>query len=354
MTVAHVNFSDLRFPRFGYTGMVEPFVLLAGMVAGMLYGRVAATLPAREVWVRALRRAGMLYLVYLGLAFSIIGLTLAFRQIWPDFLPMRSDLIVQDPWLATLLVPVFVFQPGYADILPMYIAFIAFTPLAVLAEKHGRLALCAAGSFALWVLAQLRVGDRLFGAVTDHFGSTMPFFDILGWQAVYFAGLLIGIRRAARREPVVPCPPWLVGVSLAVVVACFFASQQGRGAQGWLENRSAFGPLKALNTAAFVVVLARLSSFPTPWLEQRWLAYIGSHALPVFVYSCFVGYLLTPFERASDPVRVAAVAVGVASLTIPARLHQRWREARAQRPRQAASATSAQPTKQAKQPAAPA
>src|SRR5262245_51936672 len=99
MTVAHVNFSDLVFPRFGYTGMAEPFVLLAGLVAGMLYGRVAATLPEREVWVRAWRRAGVLYLVYLGLAFAIIGLTVLFRQVWPDFLPFHSDLIVRDPWL---------------------------------------------------------------------------------------------------------------------------------------------------------------------------------------------------------------------------------------------------------------
>jgi len=337
MTVGHVHFSGLRraFPKLGYLGPAEPFVLLAGLVAGMIYWRMAEQRPAAEVWGRGLRRAGFLYLVYLGLAFSIIALTLAFRIWWPEFLPYRSALIAEDPRLAALLVPALLFQPGYADILPMYLAFGAAAPAVVLATRAGRLWLCASVSVAVWVLAQLGAGDRLMGPLVERFGSSLPYFDILGWQIVFFGGLVLGMRRAMGCDPVVPRHPALVGASLAIVVLLLVTSHGGlgapsrRGGLGWLENRSAFGPLRVLNLAAAVVVLARLSSLRTPWLEQRWLALIGAHSLPVFVYSCFLGYALWFVDDLPDPVRVVAVLLGIASLTLPALAQQRWRAARA-------------------------
>jgi hypothetical protein len=352
MTVGHVHFSGLRraFPKFGYVGVAEPFVLLAGLVAGMIYWRMAERQSASEVWTRGLRRAGFLYLVYLGLAFSIIALTLLFRHWWPEFLPYHSALIAEDARLATLLVPPLLFQPGYADILPMYFVFIAATPLVVLMTRAGRLRECVAGSAALWVLAQLGFGDRLMGPLVERLGSSLPFFDILGWQVVYLCGLVLGMRRAMGRDPVVPRHPALLAVSIAVIVACLIASYGGlgapsrRGGLGWLEDRSSFGPLRVLDTAAVVVVLARLSAQRTPWLEQRWLALLGAHSLAVFLYSCFLGYVLWLVDDAPNPVRVAALGIGLASLTLPALLQQRFRAARASAQATRADASLAGPS----------
>jgi hypothetical protein len=301
----------------------------------MIYWRMAEQRPASEVWARGLRRAGFLYAVYLGLAISIIALTVVFRRWWPDFVPFHSGLIAEDAWLAALLVPTLLFQPGFADVLPMYFVFLAATPWVVLMTRAGRLGWCVGASAVLWVLAQFQLGDRMLTPVVEYFGSSLPFFDILGWQVVFLGGLVLGMRRAMGRDPVVPRSAALLAVSSAVVVLCLVASYGGlgapseRGGLGWLERRSSFGPLRALNTAAVVVLVARLSDLRTPWLEQRWLALLGAHSLAVFVYSCFLGYALTPFDRASDPVRVAAVAIGLASLSIPALLQQRYRAARA-------------------------
>jgi hypothetical protein len=336
MTVAHVNLRGIpsAFPRFGYTGVAEVFVLLSGLVAGMIYWRLAERVSPREVWAVGLRRAGFLYLTYLGLAYAIILLTVGVRGLGAEFVPFGGELIVRSPWAAALLVPPFVYQPGYADILPMYCVFVAFTPLAVLMTKRGKLAQCIAGSAVIWLLAQLGLGDAVIELVTDRISTRPPFFDILGWQMVFLGGLVLGMRREAGISPVVPTPPWLMIASVAVVVVCFAMSHGGfgapdeRGGLGWLEDRSSFGPLRVLNAAAYVVVVARLGSYRTPWLEQRWLAMVGAHSLPVFVYSCFLGYAITPFNGTPLALRVAVVILGVASLTIPALVHQRFRAAR--------------------------
>jgi hypothetical protein len=350
-----VQFRGIKsaFPTFGYVGPAEPFVLLSGLVAGMIYWRMAEREPARAVWRRGLRRGGFLYLVYLGLAFGIIGLTLVFRSLWPGFLPYQSELIAEDPALATALVPALLFQPGYADIMPMYFVFTALTPAVVLATRAGHLGACLAVSAGLWVLAQLRVGDRLMGAAVEHFGSSLPYFDLLGWQVVFLSGLVLGMRRAMGKDPVVPRQPALLATSAAVVVICFatswgaFGAPSYRGGLGWLEDRSSFGPLRVLNTAAWVVVVAWLGRLRTPWLEQPYLVFIGSHALPVFVYSCFLGYALWLVDGTPIAVRITAVILGLASLVLPALAQQRWRAARAAARAVRADAQLAQPVRQA-------
>jgi hypothetical protein len=134
---------------------------------------------------------------------------------------------------------------------------------------------------------------------------------------------------------VVPLHPALLAASAAVVVVCFatswgaFGAPSRRGGLGWLEDRSAFGPLRVLNTAAWVVVCAWLGRLRTSWLEQPYLAFIGAHALPVFVYSCFLGYALWLVDGTPLAVRVTAVILGLASLTLPALAQERWRAARA-------------------------
>jgi hypothetical protein len=146
----------------------------------------------------------------------------------------------------------------------------------------------------------------------------------------------------------VPRHPALLAVSAAIVVVCFatswgaFGAPSHRGGLGWLEDRSAFGPLRVLNTAAAVVVIAWLGRLRTPWLEQRYLAFIGAHALPVFVYSCFLGYVLWLVDGTPIAVRIGAVVLGLASLTLPALAQQRWRAARAADPAPRAGAQGAQ------------
>jgi hypothetical protein len=297
----------------------------------MIYWRFAARSPAAEVWRKGLGRTGFVYLNYVGLALGIILLTLLFRRFDPSFLPYGMSLIAENPLRAALLVPVFLFQPGYADILPMYIFFVAITPFVVLRAREGRLALCLALSAGLWGLAQLGLGDRVLEPVAARLGSRLGYFDVFGWQLVYVVGLVLGMRAAQGKDPVVPRAPWFVGAALVVVVVCYFTAHghfglpKERYGLGWIEDRSSFGPLRVLNTGAWIVVLARLGSVRSPWLEWRWPAFIGAHSMAVFVYSSFLGYGLAPLDGASEPVKVAAVLLGLASLTIPAWVQRRYR-----------------------------
>jgi hypothetical protein len=64
MTVDHLPVSLAKFTwqTFGFISAAEGFVFLSGLVAGLVYGRVAITKGVAAVRQRALRRALTLYL----------------------------------------------------------------------------------------------------------------------------------------------------------------------------------------------------------------------------------------------------------------------------------------------------
>jgi hypothetical protein len=123
MTVDHLPLTPIKkftWQTFGFFSAAEGFVFLSGLVAGLVYGRVAITEGVAAVRRRALRRALTLYLTNAVLmALAILAAREGFPTPGNGFQPSWSL------WGETMLCIV---SPGYAEILRMYCIFLLLLP----------------------------------------------------------------------------------------------------------------------------------------------------------------------------------------------------------------------------------
>lgn len=354
ITCSHLKlfFSAPFWASFGFAGFGETFVFLSGLVTGMVYWRVAQHAPPRVVWSKALRRAGVIYASYLGLALFILGYVHLAHQLGSGDVPHGTGVVVENPTLALWAAPFFLYQPGYADILPMYAFFLAVTPPAVFAVQRGRADLCLALSVALWLAAQLGASHLLFAPITRRTGLELPSFDLLAWQLVFLTGLLFGIRRARGQALRLPDSRTFWALLVVAAVLLFFVRHgiffPGIKRALWhLGRPQSLGPLRIVNFVVWALLVARVATVRPAWVQQPWLALLGRHSLQVFVFSSVAAYLVFPLARADGFVQLLAAVAVLASLTLPARLHQRYVATRAHRrrglprPGRAASASPA-------------
>ncbi len=102
----------------------EGFVFISGVVMGMVYRPTAERLGFEELCIRALDRAIQLYLLFVGLTFAMVGLSLAIRS--PIPFPIGDPLA----WAVGILT---LHQSAYlTDVLLFYAIAVGMAPLPFL------------------------------------------------------------------------------------------------------------------------------------------------------------------------------------------------------------------------------
>ncbi|MCC6175066.1 MAG: OpgC domain-containing protein [Chloroflexi bacterium] len=196
----------------------EGFVLLAGLVIGMVYGRRIH----RDGWLPAadsiLRRAATLYAVTVGLTFLFVALfQFTDLSLWLD---RTYGLGLSDP--VELVVGTLTLHYTYhgTDILWMYTIMIAAAPLILLIVAMGRWPLVLAGSWLLWLVYQFFPSQ----ATIPWTATNVHYFPVAAWQVIFVNGLVLGyyreqVGRVLGRAPVTL---WLalssVGVAVLVLI----------------------------------------------------------------------------------------------------------------------------------------
>ncbi|HZO33387.1 MAG TPA: OpgC domain-containing protein [Chloroflexota bacterium] len=218
------------------TSAAEGFVLLAGLVLGMVYGpRIA-----RDGWLAAadpiLRRAAVLYGVTVGLTLIFVALfQFTELRLWLD---RTYGLGLADP--VELVVGTLTLHFVYhgTDILLLYCVLIAVSPLLLLFLSRGRWPLVLAGSWFIWLAHQFYPAQvAIPWTVTNAY-----YFPVAGWQVIFVSALIVGYYReqAARFLSRVPVGAWLglFSVGLAVLIVIQRAHDTGR-----LASWPVLGPL---------------------------------------------------------------------------------------------------------------
>ena len=208
------------------TSAAEGFVLLAGLVLGMVYGpRIA-----RDGWLAAadpiLRRAAVLYGVTVGLTLVFVGLfQFTDLRLWLD---RAYGLGLTDP--VELVVGTLTLHFVYhgTDILLLYCVLIAVSPLLLLALSRGRWPLVLASSWLVWLAHQFYPAQvAIPWTVTNAY-----YFPVAGWQVIFVSALIVGFYRedAARFFRKLPAGVWLgvFSVGLAVLIVIQRAHDTGR------------------------------------------------------------------------------------------------------------------------------
>jgi hypothetical protein len=274
--------------NFGLSDAADLFVLLAGFAAAQAY--VVRYVPGQRLDVadKVARRVVLLYVVHL--ATLLVGCAVVAAAIMRSgdlrFLDVIGlDALNADPLRSLVGIATLLYQPGYLNILPMYVVLLALLLVALpLAARS------PAGLFA--ASAALYVGVNLAGVNLPAFPMDGGwFFNPLAWQFLFVIGLLVGM--AAHRGIAIPYRPWLFGASLAYLAASLVFVRSG-----WWPDPDAL-PLprflwepdkhnqtlpRLLHVLALVYVVIHLPIHRWAGDRPAWnpLVMMGRNALPVF------------------------------------------------------------------------
>jgi hypothetical protein len=210
MLVIHANevlkttVGKLNHHYFGWVEDAQGFVFMSGLVVGLVYGgrylRNGYESMREAIWARI--RTIYLHQIFLILLFLVAALIFVQLNMNPPRILLAFE---EDPILFPALSALLVTGSTHMGILPMYIFFMIATPFALRLLKDQSYLTYVAGIAGCWALAQTRVLDHLvaivenFLAGTGHSISLGIFFNVLGWQAIFFSGLLIGFLMASKR-----------------------------------------------------------------------------------------------------------------------------------------------------------
>src|SRR5437588_3524864 len=173
---------------FGFVSGAEGFIFLSALFTGRTFFLVAEReghrLMSSQLWMRTLRLY-IYHAILLALVF-LVGAQFAANGNRPG-LHNLLDFYFAAPRQALIDGALLIYRPPLLDILPMYITFLLFTPLALtLGRKIGWKLILSVG-FALWLAAQFGLRQAVYEFGTQVFGVRMPLsatgsFDLFAWQ----------------------------------------------------------------------------------------------------------------------------------------------------------------------------
>lgn len=201
-----------------FTSGAEAFVLISGMVVGIVYGGIARRDGLRAAIVKALQRAWTLYRL-------TIVMTLALAVISDFFqLPWAKGVDLSDPLAFTINVILFRQTYYLADIPLLYTLLMAFASVGLwlLYRNHTRVLLF--GSFVIWILFQYVNAEQIM--IAPIVGNTT--FHPAAWQLIFFWALAFGFHRQtiyARLSAVPKWPSFLFSTMLFVWLLHLYSSE---------------------------------------------------------------------------------------------------------------------------------
>jgi hypothetical protein len=240
-----------------WVSAIDFFVLTSGFVIGMKSARELGRRPSQELYRWLLRRALMLYGVHCTLTlFVLIVHGVTGRLDAPDVGSVGG-------WpRAIALVLALRLQPGdFMNILPLYVVFLAMTPLVIEGcRRRVSLGLLAASGF-LWLLSQR---NAHIVPLPDPALSSAP-FSLGAWQFVFVLGLLAGFHRESLARALRALGPGLPIVLCVATVGLFVLAQLERdvfkpagytipAAMPPLLAKQTFAPIHAVYALGLVVI----------------------------------------------------------------------------------------------------
>ncbi len=315
---------------FGFVSAAEGFVFLSGMVAYLVYTRYSTdvNLLRHKIWRRCLTIYSF-HLTAMLLTMLLIWLFPWHIAQWQDFFNAANWF--RDPLQSLIAALLLLEQPGYHDILILYLVPMLFLPFAIIAINNGKALWVALVSCTVWLLAQFITASHFaapFHAVLPALTLNVSYFDPFAWQLYFYLGVLLCYLKTAHSS-LFNLPLWLhrclIGACCGFVMMklCF-----AERIPASLHNQAEASVLHVLNLLllAYLMMLLlralpRLFTFP-------YAVFLGQHALAVFAFHTVVIYFLQPWSQAYTAEKwywdVLICLLFIAMLAIPATLDRQW------------------------------
>lgn len=335
--VNHIPGNPMSFftqRNWGFSDSAEVFVLLAGISAALAYGRFfdrdAFVAGAAAVF----SRVWTLYVTHLMLFLVLAAICVMAAEKLNETTYLETigfDVFLQNPAAYVVNVITLTFQPGYLDILPLYIVLLAMLPvLFLLAGRHWALPLAL--SAILYAVIQATLFNLPNVRVREWF------FNPFAWQLVFITGFTIGwLVRHPDRRPAIGrnVARWLTGLATTFTLASLLATAPWRELPGlenvFLVNPASLGTISKSNQhiaryldviAKFWLVLVMVDA-AAGWLRHRaarpFIA-MGRHSLEVFALSVVLSVAGGILATVHDFAPLALAIVNAAGFVVLAAL----------------------------------
>ena len=294
------SLANLTMRAFGISDAAEVFVLIAGFAAFTAYSgpieREGFRIGARRIAgrVRDLYAAHLLLIAVCGTLLALAAQTFENPLYFED---VNLTPLSYDPWGAIWRLLVLHYQPGYLNILPLYIVLLAWLPVFIWLLSRGPWTAMAA-SVALWLVAgwlgvnlpswpdvygwyfnplawQLLFSIGAFAAFLSVRGGTLPRSRLLATAAALY--IAVGFLVAA---------PWIniPALELPRLVAFDFLGYHSK------TNLSLWRLAHVLAVAYLVALLVPASAV---WLRSRvatWIVNCGRNGLDIFCLGTLLSF----------------------------------------------------------------
>lgn len=279
-------FENFTHRNFGFSDATEVFVLLAGVAAGLAY--LSKFEQPLQASVRVGLRAVQLYVAHLFLIVACAALIAYCVTLTDDdtlFVSLHLDVLINQTIEGLIGMVTLGLQPGYLNILPLYIVLLLLAPLFLMLVRRSP-ALALLLSAALYVATQL-----LPLRLPNYPGEGTWFFNPFAWQLLFVIGMVIGrslkqgVAFRHRRALTLLSAVYLL-ISLVWVQSGFFPwwNLEPLPAFLWAFSKTDLHLPRLLHLAALAYLVTQIPI--ERWLRNNAAAerimVVGRHALPVF------------------------------------------------------------------------
>jgi len=291
---------------FGFVSAAEGFIFLSALFTGSIYFRMAEQNSYGTMRRKLSMRTLQLYLYHvLLLSFVfLVAVPIAASGTRPGLHNLLDFYFDAGARRAVVDAVLLIYRPPLLDILPMYIIFLALTPVALSASRRFGWKLILAGGFTLWLLAQFGLRDASWQVMNRYFGLRIPLhemgsFDLWAWQFLWLVGMWVGVCWAKdqldlprlTRQLTIPA---LFVVSALLATRCAVGRGLELGSYELYFDKWHLGVVRLIDFTAIAVLLIRAQSYLKP-LSIRPLVLLGQSSLQVFcthLLFCFAGLTL--------------------------------------------------------------
>lgn len=329
MLIDHLGgyIADYTYQPFGFVSAAEGFIFLSGVMFGQIYGRYAA--DGARLRQRAVARALVIYRYHVGMVtiVALLGVLPFFDQLWYWALKPYH----QAPLATTLAMLTLLHQPGYLDILPMYLLFVLLSvPLLRLLHRGYYRPLVVVSVF-LWWLGQQH--DPLTGLYQWlSIGYHPGYFNLFSWQILWMAGLLLGYGRLIGAAPGFVQQRSLLWLALTLAMVLWLWRRQYLIPGDWLIpllDKPSLGPLRLFNAILLMLIGWRLLRCFDNAQRLPFLDLLGRYSIQVFSFHAVLLYCLqytTERVRSFGDLGFSIYTLAlIGCLLIPVVVSRRWR-----------------------------
>ena len=291
---------------FGFVSAAEGFIFLSALFTGRIYFHLAQRDGYPAMQLKLGKRTLRLYLYHAFLLSFVflIAVPIAASGSRPGLRNLLDFYFDGGARRAVIDAALLVYRPPLLDILPMYIIFLVFTPLALrVGQKFGWKYILGA-AFTFWLLAQFGLRQTSWELMSHYFGLRIPLhemgsFDLWAWQLLWVVGLWMGVSWAKEELPLSRLARQAAIPALLVVTALLIMRHLiGRGVElGSYEryfDKWHLGVVRLIDFSALGALLIRARSYLKPLAIQP-LVLFGQSSLQVFcahLFFCFAGLTL--------------------------------------------------------------